>query len=130
MGGIAMTAASDGGHAVEFIGDAVVCIDSAHRITLFNDVAESMFGYAAGDVLGKTLDILLPQMALARHARLVSEFAQGERGCVRMGDREPVAGRRRCGSEFPARATISRVHVGGDDIYTAIIQDLSAPGRR
>lgn len=100
---------------VDFTGDAVICIDASER----------MFGYRGCEVLGRTLDVLLPSSAIAEHASHVSGFGRGARLCARMGDRGVIAGRRRCGAEFPAQASISLVRVGGEDIYTAIIRDLT-----
>ena len=40
--------------------DAIICIDSAARITLFNRAAEAIFGYAADEVLGRNVRMLMP----------------------------------------------------------------------
>ena len=120
-----MTSTSIHRQIVEFADDAIVCIDAAQRITLFNDAAERMFGYVAREVLGQSIDVLLPSGVASLHAHLVSGFARNGRLCSRMNDRGAITGRRRCGAEFPAQASISVVRLGGEDIYTAILRDLS-----
>src|SRR5207249_8185880 len=51
--------------------DAIISIDSNQRILLFNQGAEKVFGYGAIEVIGKPLDLLLPQ-----------RFAQARRGHI------------------------------------------------
>ncbi|MFN9544633.1 MAG: PAS domain-containing protein, partial [Alphaproteobacteria bacterium] len=54
--------------------DAIVSIDAAHRITLFNHGAERMFGRSAQDAIGQDLSILLPHHVVERHKGLVAGF--------------------------------------------------------
>ena len=61
--------------------DAIVSIDEDQTIIGFNKGAESLFGYLAEEVLGKPLDILLPErsvMAHRDHVRTSEELLTGE----------------------------------------------------
>jgi PAS domain-containing protein len=55
--------------------EAVISIDAAQRITLFNRAAESMFGYASAEVLGRPLELLIPQRFRKVHDEHVARFA-------------------------------------------------------
>src|SRR5450755_3983807 len=54
--------------------DASVMIDEANLIVLFNPAAERMFGYAAADLQGRPLGLLLPERFRADHPRQVAAF--------------------------------------------------------
>jgi PAS domain S-box-containing protein len=110
---------------LEIADDAIVCVDQNQRILFFNRGAERMFGYAAAEVNGEPLDLLLPLSARATHAALVAGFGAGSANARRMAERREIAGRRKDGSEFPAEASISRLSVAGGTIYTAIVRDVS-----
>ena len=56
--------------------DAVICTDAIRRITFFNTAAARLFGYAPDEVLGKTLDILLPARERAKEGGGQRRFRQ------------------------------------------------------
>ncbi|HRD77009.1 MAG TPA: PAS domain S-box protein [Hyphomicrobiaceae bacterium] len=105
--------------------DSIITVDSHHRITLFNDGAEAMFGYRRAEVIGKPLDILLPERARELHRLHVQRFGQSTTTARRMGERQQVYGLRKSGDEFPAEASISRHDFGGRRTYTVILRDIT-----
>jgi PAS domain-containing protein len=54
--------------------DAIITIDGEQKITLFNAGAEAIFGYTADEMLGKTLDQLIPERFREVHRRHVDAF--------------------------------------------------------
>ncbi|MEQ8377388.1 PAS domain S-box protein [Parvibaculum sp.] len=107
-------------------GDAIVAMDGEHRIRIFNKQAEAIFGYGAEEAIGKKLDMLLPRSTRARHRTHVARFAREDASTRVMGRRPEVKGRRKDGSEFPAEASVSRITLDGDIIFTAVVRDLTA----
>lgn len=59
--------------------DAIVAVDRARSLVLFNTAAEEMFGYLAEEVLGLALETLIPPRFAAQHPAHVSGFMQGAR---------------------------------------------------
>lgn len=110
---------------LEIASDAIISVDSSQAITLFNQGAEKIFGYKAEEVVGQPLDLLLPNRSAALHRQHVSSFARSDSGARRMGDRSEIFGRRQDGSEFPAEASISRLQLGNETVFTAILRDIS-----
>ncbi len=105
--------------------DAIISVDSNQRIVLFNQGAEKVFDYVAGDVLGQPLDILLPQRFAPVHRGHIEAFSKAPEVSRLMGQRREVFGRRKDGSEFPAEASISRLDLGGEMVFTVILRDIT-----
>ena len=110
---------------LEIAEDAIISVDSNQRIVLFNQGAEKVFGYAQTEVVGKSLDLLLPQRFASAHREHLKEFAQSPDVARMMGQRREVFGRRKDGSEFPAEASISKLDLGGELVFTVILRDIT-----
>ncbi|MDQ6886205.1 MAG: PAS domain-containing sensor histidine kinase [Gemmatimonadota bacterium] len=105
--------------------DAIVSCDESQHIILFNPGAEQIFGYAADEVIGQPLDMLIPEHSRAGHQAHVRAFGHSDIAARRMGERGEIAGRRKSGEVFPAEASISRLMHDGGMIYTAVLRDVS-----
>jgi PAS domain S-box-containing protein len=111
--------------------DAIISIDETHCITMFNRGAEQIFGYAKAEVVGRPLEILLPERYRAGHRRHLQGFgASHDAVGRRMGERRAaIVGLRKTGQEFPADAAISRLEVGGKTILTVALRDVTEQQR-
>lgn len=105
--------------------DAVVAVDEAQRIIFFNKGAERIFGWTAAEVGGRPLATLLPERFHSTHTGHVRGFAAAHGAARTMGERQQISGRRKNGEEFPAEASIQQMHVGGEQIYAAMLRDIS-----
>ena len=110
---------------LEIAEDAIISVDSNQRIVLFNQGAEKVFGYTQAEVVGASLDLLLPSRFASAHREHLKEFAQSPDVARMMGQRREVFGRRKDGSEFPAEASISKLDLGGELVFTVILRDIT-----
>ncbi|GAB4370119.1 MAG: hypothetical protein Kow00121_10610 [Elainellaceae cyanobacterium] len=110
---------------LDIASDAIISIDTNQHITLFNRAAEKVFGYTAEEILGQSLDQLLPQRFAALHQQHISNFRERNGNTRRMGDRSEIFGRRKDGTEFAAEASISRLEVAGERVFTAFLRDIT-----
>ncbi len=110
---------------VEAAEDGVIVIDSNMAIIYANEGAERMFGYPSDEILGKPLDILLPERHRAGHEEFVLEFGESSDTSRRMGQRRTITGQTKAGDEFPAQATIVKLGMGSEAMYAAIVRDVT-----
>jgi PAS domain S-box-containing protein len=110
---------------ITIASDAIISVDENFEITLFNRGAESIFGYTAAEVLGRHLDVLLPQRFHRAHGQHLRNFAASPVAARRMGERQEILGRRKDGTEFPAEASISKLDLFGNAIYTVVLRDIT-----
>jgi PAS domain S-box-containing protein len=107
-------------------GDAIVSIDDAQRITMFNKGAEETFGWSAAEAIGQPIDVLLPARFRSAHQDQIRAFAAEPTRARKMSERRGVTGLRKSGEEFPAEAAISKLAIDAGHVFTAIVRDISA----
>jgi PAS domain S-box-containing protein len=112
-------------HAVlESASEAIILIDGAGRITVVNPAAERMFGYDRGDLLGRPLEILLPERIRGAHVGHRLDYFAGPR--VRpMGIGLDLSGLRKDGTEFPVEISLSYVEASDGVLAMAFITDIT-----
>ena len=105
--------------------DAIISVDAAQRITIFNQAAAKMFRCPAGEALGQPLDRFIPARFREAHRGHVAEFGHTGLTSRAMGHLHPLAGLRADGEEFPIEASISHIEVEGQQTYTVILRDIT-----
>ncbi|BAQ65750.1 PAS domain S-box protein [Geminocystis sp. NIES-3709] len=114
---------------LDVANDAIISINQQQNIILFNQGANKIFGYTPEDVIGKPLDILLPQRFINIHHHHVEDFESSSQiNAYRQmtDDKERlVFGCRKDGSEFPAEASISKLKTENEVIFTVILRDVT-----
>jgi PAS domain S-box-containing protein len=115
---------------VNISADAIISIDTDQKIIHFNNGAEEIFGWTATEMIGQKLDALLPERFRPGHAQHIRNFAASPVDARRMGERRTIAGLRRNGEEFPAEASISKISVGDQRVFTVVLRDASERQQR
>ncbi len=110
---------------LEIAADAIICVDEEQRITFFNEGAAAIFGWTADEVLGKSLDLLIPRRVHAAHRRHIEAFGKGDVTARLMGQRRNVSGVRKDGTEFPADASIAHVRHDGRSSFSVVLRDVT-----
>ncbi|NWF36268.1 PAS domain S-box protein [Mariprofundus sp. KV] len=107
------------------VPDAVVSIGADQRIVLFNNAAESLFGYSRDEVIGQSLDILIPSAIRHQHKKHVHDFHTAQEPPRYKHSRGGIFGLAKDGRTFPVEASISTIDVDGRVIITAVLRDIS-----
>jgi PAS domain S-box-containing protein len=105
--------------------EAVITIGEDMNIQLFNQGAERIFGYSSAEVLGQSMEILMPERLRQRHHRYITGFHESKDTYRLMDQREEISGLRKDGSEFPASASVSKLEISGEVIFTVMMSDIT-----
>jgi PAS domain S-box-containing protein len=109
---------------LEAIPDAVAVVNQQGFIVQVNSQTEGLFGYTRDELIGKKIEMLVPERQRAQHDQHREDFHQQPR-IRRMGSGLDLYGRRRDGSEFPVEISLSPVSTNGDVIVLSAIRDIS-----
>ncbi len=109
---------------LDSIPDATIVIDERGLIQSFSSAAERLFGYAAADVLGKNVKMLMPSPYREDHDGYLNRYLRtGERRIIGIG--RVVVGQRSDGSTFPMELAVGEMHVRDRRFFTGFIRDLT-----
>ncbi|HWP59394.1 MAG TPA: PAS domain S-box protein [Candidatus Acidoferrales bacterium] len=109
---------------VETAIDAVVSIDQRGAIVLFNASAERIFGYAAAEVIGRPVTVLMPERFRSDHAKAFIRCVSTGRSAM-SGRIVEMVGRRKDGSEFPVEIALSSWRSQNELYFTAFLRDIT-----
>lgn len=105
--------------------DAIITIDEAQRITLFNRGAETVFRCSAAEAIGQPLERFVPHRSRGVHSQYIAAFGETGVSTRAMGQQREFLALRADETEFPMEAQISQVTVGGEKLFTVILRDIS-----
>jgi two-component system, sensor histidine kinase len=112
-------------HLLQFSPDALIVIDTRGVMIFANATAGTLFGYTPEQLLGQSLELLVPERFRIRHGAHVSSYARDptnrEMG-ARLAD---LYARRADGSEFPAGIRLAPFHDGKRALVAAAIRDMT-----
>jgi PAS domain S-box-containing protein len=105
--------------------DAVIAVDDAQGIILFNPAAERVFRCPASRAVGQSLDQFMPARFRETHRGHIDNFGKTGATSRRMGALGALSGIRADGEEFPIEAAISHMEAGGRKLFTVILRDIT-----
>jgi PAS domain S-box-containing protein len=109
---------------VEAAPCGMIMVDSEGSIVLVNPQAETMFGYARTELIGNSLEILLPERFRSVHAGHRQHFADAP-SMRQMGVGREITARRKDGSEFPVEIGLNLVPGDEGGLVLAAVTDIT-----
>jgi PAS domain S-box-containing protein len=110
---------------VQSLTDAMIAVNDETRIVLFNTAAEKMFAVPALDALGTPIERFILERFRDVHVGHIRRYAETDATNWTLGDLGTLWAIRANGEEFPIKASISQVTIGGKRFFTAMVRDIS-----
>ena len=109
---------------VEAAPDAMVIVDESGQIVLVNQQTERLFGYDRADLIGQTIEMLLPERLRHGHMRHRGHYFTAPHTRP-MGNGMELVARRQDGSEFPVEISLSPLHTETGLLINSAIRDIA-----
>jgi diguanylate cyclase (GGDEF)-like protein/PAS domain S-box-containing protein len=107
------------------VADSIVTMDAEGRIESFNRAAERLFGYRAAEVVGRHVELLMPEEFRRDHQRHVQHYVEtGNAVVIGRGARE-LSALRKDGAVLPIELEISALHLGGRRLFISAMRDIT-----
>lgn len=104
--------------------DGIITINGQGLIQLFTPSAERIFGWRADEVLGRNINMLMPEPFHSHHDQYLARYLQtGEARIIGRG--REVTGLRRNGEHFPMRLAIGEVRIDGQPLFVGFVADIT-----
>jgi len=104
--------------------DAILSIDTLGQVIAWNRAAERIFGYGEKEMVGQSVEVLIPERFRDAHRTGMNRVTSGGASKV-IGSTVELAAIRKSGEEFPIELSLSTWMVEGQRHYTGIIRDIT-----
>jgi len=109
---------------VEAMPDGVVIVNNAGEMLLVNREMERLLGYSRDELLGFSVDMLLPDLLRAGHSAHRGTYQQAPRRRA-MGHGLELVAQRADGTTFPVQIALAPAQVAGDPVVIASVRDIT-----
>ena len=110
--------------ALDAAPDGILVVNVAGTIVFVNPMVEELFEYTADELVGASVDILLPAGLRGSHVARRAEYFESPR-TRSMGSGLDLHGRRKAGAEFPLEISLSPLRTGEELLVVAVIRDVT-----
>jgi two-component system sensor kinase FixL len=109
---------------LDTVPDAMVVIDTNGIMHSFSATAEKLFGYSAGEAVGRNVSILMPEPYRGQHDSYLARYlTTGEQRIIGVG--RLVVGQRKDGTTFPMELAVGEMRSGEKRYFTGFVRDLT-----
>lgn len=113
---------------LDLAADAIIAVNVRKSIIFFNRSAETAFGYSAKEVRAKPVKLLFRGGLAGFHPERIATLEAFAENALVAAERREIVGRRKDGSEFPAKVSLSKIEFDGETILSLMLQDMTSHG--
>lgn len=104
--------------------DGIITINDRGIVETVNPAAERLFGYAAQEIIGRNVSMLMPEPYHSHHDGYIKRFSATSEARI-IGIGRDVVGLRKDGSSFPMSLAISEMWINEQQHFTGIVRDIT-----
>ncbi|CAA7613685.1 PAS domain S-box protein [Magnetospirillum sp. SS-4] len=109
---------------MDTVVDGIITIDESGTVLSFNTAAERIFGYAADEVVGRNINMLMPEPDRSRHDSYIDNYLKsGLRRII--GSGREVQGLRRDGRIFPIDLAVAEMRDADMITFIGVVRDIT-----
>jgi PAS domain S-box-containing protein len=105
--------------------EAIITTDHGGKVRMFNQGAQSLFGYEESEMIGELIDKIIPERFRTSHVEKMAGFRESSVDTRRMTERSSIFGLRKDGTEFPAEASVTKLVIGEEQIFNVMLHDIT-----
>jgi PAS domain S-box-containing protein len=109
---------------IESAPNGIIVVDEQGTIRLVNASSEKLFGYQRSELVGKNIEVLVPDRQADAHVAMRKSYQQAPTPRL-MGIGRDLSGKRKDGSEFPVEIGLNPVHGNGGAAVLATVIDIT-----
>jgi PAS domain S-box-containing protein len=104
--------------------EGIITIDDHGIVESMNPAAERIFGFAAGEVIGQNVSVLMPSPYRQEHDAYMANYLRTGKAKI-IGIGREVVGQRKDGTIFPMDLAVSEVRLADRRLFTGFVRDIS-----
>ena len=109
---------------LDSMADGVITINAEGVIDSFNQAASNIFGYAAREVMGHNIAMLMPEPHRSHHDEYLKQYLNSGKS-FEVGHVREVQGQRKDGCLFPISLSVSQLEHAGETTFVGLMRDIS-----
>lgn len=109
---------------IQSVTDGIVVIDEKGEIELINPSIENMFGYAQDELIGRNINILVPQPHHQQHDNYLHRYLETSEAKI-LGNGREVHGQHKNGRIIPVEIGVSEVSFNKERHFVGLVHDVT-----
>jgi len=114
---------------LDTVGEGIIVIDATGNIVMLNQEVQNLFGYQRDDLVGKNLQVLMPEKYRTAHATGMKRYLETDVAKV-LGKQLELEGQNKNGLIFPIELRITETQIKGRTLFTAAVRNITERKRR
>ena len=104
--------------------DGIITMDTSEIIQSVNPAVEKMFKYSSEELIGKNINILMPEPDKSLHKKYLQNYSRTQKAKI-IGIGRELSGIKKDGTIFPIYLGVSEIELSGQKFFIGILHDIT-----